>query len=696
MFGCYNPIILRLGLLAGLLPLVIPIVSCDTGDNNLAELSGFVRSGDQPVDLSTVTLYSTVTGQGPRLLGQSQNDVSGFFSISYRAPSDPDAVLYLTADRSLINSSQQSQEPQAGFIRLATVLGTPPVMSEIVINERTTVATAYALAQFINPTGIDGTVPGLQNAAATARNLVNVQTGDVGSVLGSFPNGNITSAMATFNSLANLLAACVRTGSECPSLFSLATTPRGDAPENTFQAAVNIAHFPWQNVEDLLSLSQQQSLYSPALGPDADLKAWTLAIRYQGNGQELDGPGNIAFDKDGNAWIINNYVFQLSPFDPTGMVCGGEQLLRFTPTGEDFPGAPYQGGGVYGAGFGVTLDPSGDVWVGNFGFQGSNCPNNIGELSQTVSQFASDGTPISPNSQGNASGDFHGGWQGAGNTIRRPQGTVSDPLGNIWIANCGGDSITQFPSGDPDAAFEIAPLDNSDDPLVQTPFGLVIDPMGHAWVTSNANDSVFAFDTDGALIHSLTGTAASVAGIIRPMGIASDALGNIWVANSGIIRPPCGSPPDLSLFDSVDMANQPGFTGENASVTMIRPDGMPSPDSPFKGGGLIVPWGIAVDGNGNIWVANFDGKRVSELCGATPESCPPGFETGDPISPNGGYSSNALVRNTGVAIDPSGNVWLANNWETVPIQQNPGGHEIVVFIGLAKPVKTPLIGPPNK
>ncbi len=74
----------------------------------------------------------------------------------------------------------------------------------------------------------------------------------------------------------------------------------------------------------------------------------------------------------------------------------------------------------------------------------------------------------------------------------------------------------------------------------------------------------------------------------------------------------------------------------------------------------------------------------------------PGFQTGDPISPDGGYSSDALVRNTGVAIDPSGNVWLANNWETFPVQQNPGGHEIVVFIGLAKPVQAPLIGPPQK
>ena len=109
-----------------------------------------------------------------------------------------------------------------------------------------------------------------------------------------------------------------------------------------------------------------------------------------------------------------------------------------------------------------------------------------------------------------------------------------------------------------------------------------------------------------------------------------------------------------------------------------------------------MPWGIAVDGNDNVFVANFNGKRLSYLCGANPSNCPPGFNTGDPISPDGGYTFDGLVRNTGVQIDPSGNVWLANNWEIVPAPTNPGGHQLVVFIGLAGPVKTPLIGPPER
>ncbi|HEY7318464.1 MAG TPA: hypothetical protein VIE89_12890 [Candidatus Binatia bacterium] len=69
---------------------------------------------------------------------------------------------------------------------------------------------------------------------------------------------------------------------------------------------------------------------------------------------------------------------------------------------------------------------------------------------------------------------------------------------------------------------------------------------------------------------------------------------------------------------------------------------------------------------------------------------------GKAISPDGtGYTSDALIRNTAVAIDPSGNVWLANNWKRGPILNNPGGNSLAVMVGAAGPVKTPLIGTPR-
>lgn len=686
----YTKRFLKLFLLNSLF-LFLPLLSCS--NNSVGILNGQVQSGGQGLPNATVTLFSTGFGEGPQNLGTISTDSEGFFVLSYPIPSDPNTVLYLITDSTPLDIP--NLEGAALPIRLATVLGTENFPSQVIINERSTAATAFAMAQFSSGAGFDGLYPGIQNSAATLQNLVNISTGEIGEVLATSPNGSETTTLATLNSLANLLASCVQSSVQCPNLFQLTTPPAGETPQNTLQAALNIAHFPWQNVTDLRTQSQQQNLYQPSLATEDMLDAWTLAIRYVGNGEELDGPGFQVFDEDGNVWICNNYVFSLDPLDPEGMVCGGQQVLKFTPTGEDFPGAPYEGGGVYGAGFGIALDPSGDVWVANFAFQGANCPFSIPELSQTVSLFSSEGVPLSPDSQGNETGADHGGYQGAGNTISRPQGMVSDVDSNIWTVNCGGGSVTVFPQGDPNQAYAIAPTDDLANPLLDIPFAITMDPLGHAWVTSNENASVFAFDLDGNVVHSLTDAAANAAGIFRPMGIASDSVGNIWVANSGIIRPPCDQVTAMDLLDAVEAILMDDFVGANASVTLITPDGNASAGSPYQGGGLLVPWGIAVDGNDNVWVANFGGSRVSQICGARPETCPPGFQTGDPISPDNGYSSNGLTRNTGVAIDPSGNVWLANNWRHFPNQQNPGGHEMVVFIGLAKPVKAPLIGPPQ-
>ncbi|HEY3180018.1 MAG TPA: hypothetical protein VGL25_14170, partial [Casimicrobiaceae bacterium] len=77
------------------------------------------------------------------------------------------------------------------------------------------------------------------------------------------------------------------------------------------------------------------------------------------------------------------------------------------------------------------------------------------------------------------------------------------------------------------------------------------------------------------------------------------------------------------------------------------------------------------------------------------KKCPPGMRVGDPISPDTGYRSDSLQRITGGQIDPSGNVWLTNNWKIDSDGiVNPGGNAVVIAIGAAAPVKTPLIGPP--
>ena len=140
------------------------------------------------------------------------------------------------------------------------------------------------------------------------------------------------------------------------------------------------------------------------------------------------------------------------------------------------------------------------------------------------------------------------------------------------------------------------------------------------------------------------------------------------------------------------------------SVTVLRPDGTPYPGSPFKSAGLPGPWAVAVDGNDNIWISNFAGPSspIVALCGVHTEHCPPGVHTGGQISPPNGYVGGGLQMLTDIAIDPAGNVWAMNNWQDIDscigtpseaLSTRCGGQGVVIFYGMAKPVRAPQIGP---
>ena len=151
-------------------------------------------------------------------------------------------------------------------------------------------------------------------------------------------------------------------------------------------------------------------------------------------------------------------------------------------------------------------------------------------------------------------------------------------------------------------------------------------------------------------------------------------------------------------------------------IYALRPDG--TDIGQFNGGGIDGPWGVTVDGEDNVWVANFGPLeplsnftgRLTKLWGINP---PPGRNVGDPISPPTGYTvptagsevllhngeplygTNAqlsfipMMRQTSVLIDQAGNIWSINNWKPDfaidTIGKNPGGDGIIIFVGLAPP-----------
>ena len=133
----------------------------------------------------------------------------------------------------------------------------------------------------------------------------------------------------------------------------------------------------------------------------------------------------------------------------------------------------------------------------------------------------------------------------------------------------------------------LGPTPREQDPQIK-PFGAVVDAKGNVCINGNRSSNVYVVSPDGELIDTLPGTYQGKTILSHPIGNALDSKGNVWVSNSDWLDTPC--PTHLMLG-----------TAANPSVTMFQAkDRTPHPGSPFTGGGITLPWGIAVDGDDTV------------------------------------------------------------------------------------------------
>jgi hypothetical protein len=214
---------------------------------NEKSLLGTVQSGGTGLEGYDVSLYARFVGppEISRILGRATTGPAGDFVIDYRLPggipSSLQPILFVRAEK--------------GAAMLASVIGQAPVAGPVVVNDRTTVATGFAFAQFVNQSEIKGNRYGMLNAVHMAANMADPNSGTIAPVLGLPPNGPETTTLPTFNSLANIVANCIATQTGCDNLFDATTVPGGPPPNNVLQAVANIAKYPWLNVDELFDLS---------------------------------------------------------------------------------------------------------------------------------------------------------------------------------------------------------------------------------------------------------------------------------------------------------------------------------------------------------------------------------------------------------------------------------------------------------
>ena len=646
---------------AALVGAVLPTTAVAARDSS--QLSGTVTADGSPVRDATVRLWLAGHRAGEASVLQTvSTDRRGGFSVDVPRTVRADDVLYATATggRSGLHELGPEVELAASFGDLRS--------GQVAVNELTTVAAGYSLAQFADNGKVGGTAPGVTNAAKMPRNMVDPSDGQLTRFFLTEPNGTSTDALPTFNSLASIIAGCVTRASDCAAFLSAATDAWGHRPATTWQAMTLLPTNPSGHPVEIMRTVPANPKFTPVrtIAP----AGWYLVLKFWGDGRSFGGPGNVAFDSQGRVWANTNAV----PSKDPRRVCPGKYIYRLDPYAKGQPMDRFGGGGLNGSGFGIAIDPREQVWVTNFGFTGFFCAEGD-PTSNSASLFSPDGKALSPRN-----GGFLGG------PLSFPQGVKSDVDGNVWIANCGGSNLVQYPNGDHTKARTVGA------DMAYT-FDVAQNSFGNIYVTANQGNRVYGFHPNGTpLPGSPFGTDDTV---IKPLGAASDSLGNVWVSNSEAVNIPCAA--DDGELQAPEGGNpgdpdNPVNPEPRGSMARVAPDGQVTR---FEGAGMTVPWGIAVDGDDNIWVANFFGQRLSHLCGARVATCPTGH-VGDEISPTQtGYFFDGLQRNTGVQVDASGNVWLANNWKTVPTRADPYGDGLAVFLGAAAPIAMPLVGTPK-
>jgi sugar lactone lactonase YvrE len=182
------------------------------------------------------------------------------------------------------------------------------------------------------------------------------------------------------------------------------------------------------------------------------------------------------------------------------------------------------------------------------------------------------------------------------------------------------------------------------------PEEIAVDNAGNVYVADFSN-SLIRKITSGGVVTTLAGSwppgyingTGTAAAFNQPFGVAVDSAGNVYVADTSnnVIRKitPGGVVTTLAGSGTAGFANGTGIAAS------------------FNG-----PWGVAVDGSGNVYVADTSNNMIREIT-------PGGVVTtlaGSGVSGYANGTGSAALFNApvGVAVDSSGNVYVtdyANN-----------------------------------
>jgi trimeric autotransporter adhesin len=297
----------------------------------------------------------------------------------------------------------------------------------------------------------------------------------------------------------------------------------------------------------------------------------------------------VAVDTSGNIYIADTYNNRIR------LVTKSTGIIT-TVAGDGTQGFGGDGGLATSAQlyfpYGIAVDASGNIYIADY----NNRIRVVTRGTGIITTVAGDGTE-------GYSGD---GGQATSTGLTKPSLIAVDTSGNIYIADSYSGRVR----------------------MVTKSTGIITTVVG-----------------DGTREHKGDGGLATSAGLYNPHGVAVDASGNIYIADSFRIRMVTKS---TGIITTVAGYGTQGYSGDGGPATSAS---------------LMYLWGVAVDASGNIYIADTNNDRIRVVTKSTGiiTTVAGGGVKGDVVSlGDGGQATSAYVyAPRGIAVDASGNIYIA-------------------------------------
>ena len=275
---------------------------------------------------------------------------------------------------------------------------------------------------------------------------------------------------------------------------------------------------------------------------------------------------------------------------------------------------------------------------------------------------------------GNGTQGFSGdGGPATDASLNRPAGVAADTAGNLYIVDSYGHRIrkvdtagvitTVAGNGTPGFSGDGGPATSAS---LDYPIGIAVDAAGNLYIADSFNGRVRKVDTATGAISTVAGGGsaanlgddgpATSASFVYPAGVVFDTAGNFYIADQYHDRVRKVTP--AGTITTVAGNGTRGFAGD---------------DGPATDASLYFPTGVTVDMAGNLYIADLYNHRVRKVTPAGIISTVAGTGIAG-FSGDSGPAANAQLNSpTGVVVDADGNLYIAEQGNARIRKVTPAG-----------------------